>query len=425
VAALNRFSAPGSGWMPFRCSAHTLQLTVVNSLPIVDEVVKKVRAIVSFFSHSALAAHSLKVLQATKGSSQQSVITDVVTRWSSTFYMLERMLVLKDSVISVLSPTRHRTLLLSEEEWVLVAQITQVLSPFERAVRRLEGSLFVTLSLLYPLLMDIRNSLKSGQEGELPLVEKLRSQLAKDLDERWKWGGDWEKVALVASFLDPRWKSLKFIPSDRRQKAFDVIFDEVRAHAKEMQGSESEEPPPPRKKQKGDLSELRRLQGMPELELDKTAAEYYEYVTYVSVLDVEECPLQFWKAMNEKGKLPVLTDMARKYLAIQATSAASERTWSTGENTVTDKRSRLTPRHVSQLLFMNANCDLLHLGEEGEKIFHPTFLKELKQIDANIERVKEELERQSEREQRNRKAIEELKALKILRHKKMQEMVKL
>ena len=47
--------------------------------------------------------------------------------------------------------------------------------------------------------------------------------------------------------------------------------------------------------------------------------------------------------------------MARKYLAVPASSAASERVFSAGPLVVKDNRSRLDPVRVGRLIFMKKN----------------------------------------------------------------------
>ena len=50
--------------------------------------------------------------------------------------------------------------------------------------------------------------------------------------------------------------------------------------------------------------------------------------------------------------------MARKYVAIPATSAASERLFSVAGNTITDKRSRLTDDNAENITFLHVNQHL-------------------------------------------------------------------
>lgn len=71
-----------------------------------------------------------------------------------------------------------------------------------------------------------------------------------------------------------------------------------------------------------------------------------------------------WVDRSSGGQLkrafPHLARFVRKYLAVQASSAASERLFAVAGNTVTEKRSRLTADHASDILFLH-ECAKLKL----------------------------------------------------------------
>jgi hAT family C-terminal dimerisation region len=59
--------------------------------------------------------------------------------------------------------------------------------------------------------------------------------------------------------------------------------------------------------------------------------------------------LAWWK--QHKQMLPVLFRLARKYLAIPATSIPTECVWSDAGNIVSSKRTQLTGERVGKLVF--------------------------------------------------------------------------
>ena len=69
--------------------------------------------------------------------------------------------------------------------------------------------------------------------------------------------------------------------------------------------------------------------------------------------DGEEDPLLWWK--KYKVNYPRLSEMARKYLCVQATSSPSERVFSTSGNIVTCERTCLLPNMVNMLVFLAEN----------------------------------------------------------------------
>ena len=58
----------------------------------------------------------------------------------------------------------------------------------------------------------------------------------------------------------------------------------------------------------------------------------------------DEKSLVWWK--NNQAKIPILTKIARDYLAMQASSVPSERGFSSSGLTVRDMRSRLHPMTI-------------------------------------------------------------------------------
>uniref|UniRef100_A0A6P7FJL1 Zinc finger BED domain-containing protein 1-like n=1 Tax=Diabrotica virgifera virgifera TaxID=50390 RepID=A0A6P7FJL1_DIAVI len=64
-------------------------------------------------------------------------------------------------------------------------------------------------------------------------------------------------------------------------------------------------------------------------------------------------PLLFWK-VNTNDFEPML-ELSKKYLCIPASSVESERTFSTAGQIVSDRRSRIKPKNVDMLVFINKN----------------------------------------------------------------------
>jgi hAT family C-terminal dimerisation region len=67
--------------------------------------------------------------------------------------------------------------------------------------------------------------------------------------------------------------------------------------------------------------------------------------------------LTWWQENDTRFRS--LATLARKYLAIPATSAPSERVFSLAGNICNRRRACLSPAHLDALVFLNANSDLL------------------------------------------------------------------
>lgn len=67
--------------------------------------------------------------------------------------------------------------------------------------------------------------------------------------------------------------------------------------------------------------------------------------------------LHWWN--KNKENFPMLAQLSKFILAIPASSAPSERLFSSAGNTVTDKRNRISPEVLNGVLFLKSNYDLL------------------------------------------------------------------
>ena len=77
--------------------------------------------------------------------------------------------------------------------------------------------------------------------------------------------------------------------------------------------------------------------------LDKIV-EYYQLFE----IPLSSNPLTWWD--EKKDSFPILSRLAQKYLAVSATSTASERLFSDAGNLLTNKRTRMKPQHWLKLM---------------------------------------------------------------------------
>ena len=101
-----------------------------------------------------------------------------------------------------------------------------------------------------------------------------------------------------------------------------------------------------REKMKSRTKQTRELD---QSKIRKEMERYEEYTTPPKGASV----LTWWK--RHKDILPILSTMARAVLAVPASSAKSDRVFSTGANVVTKKRTRMLPPKVEQTIIIKEN----------------------------------------------------------------------
>jgi len=70
-------------------------------------------------------------------------------------------------------------------------------------------------------------------------------------------------------------------------------------------------------------------------------------------IKLNENPLLWWKA--KETQYPKLSKVAKKYLCASATSASSERVFSTAGFISKDRRNRISPDKLDKVVFLHKN----------------------------------------------------------------------
>lgn len=123
--------------------------------------------------------------------------------------------------------------------------------------------------------------------------------------------------------------------------------------------SESLSTEPPKKKSKlslGALTSLKKSEqpspGLSSSPRDRLSKEIKTYLMY-PVINGDEDPLKWWQ--RNRSNFPLLSQLARKYLCIQASSSPSERLFSKAGLISVPSRALLKPGTVDMLTFLAEN----------------------------------------------------------------------
>jgi hypothetical protein len=186
-------------------------LVVQNGLKHISSITQKVKNIVEYFKRSHHALAKLYATQEQMNLPKLKLTQDVVTRWNSTFDMLQRFVKVKDAINSTLAVLQANVDMLSSEEWIIVEKASVVLEIFYDVTNEICSDQYVTLSVVLIFTSAIFESMKMyEQDITLPIeIKEMVSTLKQQTISRLKPLEDNDLVT-QAALLDPRYKKLAF-----------------------------------------------------------------------------------------------------------------------------------------------------------------------------------------------------------------------
>ena len=173
------------------------------------------------------------------------------------------------------------------------------------------------------------------------LLERVRVAIYLSLDELWSVPSD---NALIATFLDPRFKHFNWTVSGKRDMVYQLVkslYDTLKVNLCILDNIEDKS----REDDDGD-DFFRELEGDRDIQTNTNNDDKVSRYAKLGNIKVK---------VNYRDSFPVLTQLARKYLSILATSVLSERLFSDAGNHISAKRTRLAPDLVNKFLFLKRN----------------------------------------------------------------------
>ena len=409
-AANERKAAELLGWTRFGCYGHRINLVVKHALevPELSKILGKSRRLVTFFHQSTSATDALiekqkLVFSNTPGLIGHKLISDVPTRWNSTLAMLSRLAEQLPAIMSIIFDTclnkaalgTLKTYCLTSDEHSVVQELISVLKPFETATTILCSESSPTMHKVLPCIFKIKKNLEEVESNSLtsPAVKNVIFKMKDELLKRTQV----EDLPLLASLLSPDTKTLTFLTAEEQVSAHQLLINA----ALELENSSLQTVKMKQEKTVDtNLPDLPMLPGSSDMDLRESGQpatvkckneeptkkkikltdmdEWFDDVCFTgesqqpiqNVVELEvhryfahnqpqssrqQTLLQWWQA-NEVF-YPRLATLAKKYLAVPASSVPSERVFSLAGIVVDKKRSRLKPAMVDTLIFMKMNME--------------------------------------------------------------------
>ncbi|XP_022023193.1 zinc finger BED domain-containing protein RICESLEEPER 2 isoform X2 [Helianthus annuus] len=357
-----------------RCCAHILNLIVQDGLKQIDECIYKVRESIKYVKGSQQRKEKfIECVQLLSLKRKKGLRQDVVTRWNSTFLMLDGALFYRRAFCHLeLSDSNYKHCP-NALEWEKIGKMCSFLGVFYDITNVFSGSKYPTANLYYPHVFMAYLTLKEGMGSEDEYMRKMADLMMTKFQKYWS---DFSLTLAIAVVLDPRYK-LHFIEWSysqvygRDSKEYEYVDEVLHSTFHEyvelnMDGGSSttSNVASTSEASKGvedtvdddstsvfgvraRLKDFDQFQSKDFLANKKSELQLYldeSRVDRNSNLDV----LTFWKA-NE-FRYPTLARMARDFLTIPVSTVASESTFSASGRVLNEHRSSLGKDTVEALI---------------------------------------------------------------------------
>ena len=173
---------------------------------------------------------------------------------------------------------------------------------------------------------------------------------------------------IFSTALDPHFHRLSFLSESQQSELLELLVSAAESitcntasTTNESTDAAAESAEPPSKKR----SVLDRLLGEEKLDDESSVQDEVKLYLQERPIKRKDDPLSWWKVNG--SQFPHLERLAKRYLAIPATSTPSERVFSVAIIVVDKRRAALTPEMIDALVFLNKNSFMLELNNEKPK----------------------------------------------------------
>ncbi|KAF2885607.1 hypothetical protein ILUMI_20549 [Ignelater luminosus] len=332
----------------YGCAAHTLNLLVndITKLNTTDILINSAKAIIKIIKSKSVLTSAFFNLQREKQEPRKCILKlPVATRWASIVLSFESLLknknILKALAINDeyqdLIEKRNKTNILDDDIfWKKIESFLKILQPLKKWITVLESD-ECRINEVTEALIEIEKVFKK----ERPLSDLSSSEQDKILEAvQARRKMCLKPIHFSANILDPK---LKAFVCERNRPGLQYIHSLAR-HLSNVDENKVLE----------NLADFRSNSGFWEMQFFQDSA-----------INPNISPVTFWKGICTEFPLRFV---AEAILIMSATSAATERSFSSYGNIHTKKRNRLSVKRAGMLTYVNHNLKLFSATANKIKI---------------------------------------------------------
>lgn len=344
------------GWRHLPCFNHTINLIVQSGVEEIFDIKTKAKSIVEFFKRSPQAYKKLHNTQKQMGWKELKLKQEVPTRWNSTLMMFERLLEVKEPLISTLAITNPSLNQLTPDEWGIIDEACKLLKIFEEVTIEMSTEKKVSVSKTIFLSKSIlKHTQDIKRDSDKSQIIRMCDKMIEEIQKRFR-DVDSDSLLLESTLLDPRFKRHGL----KSEVAFNRAYKKVCDRAKGIVVIDSEKPTEeedyevPAKKSKA-WEEFDDTVKQIISNDNPTAAAIVEVDKYINdqLIKRSHNPLTWWE--EKKHIYPRLYQLMKQRLCVPASSTTCERAFSKAGQLLMERRNRLKSKYVTQIIFLHVN----------------------------------------------------------------------
>ncbi|GET61591.1 zinc finger BED domain-containing protein RICESLEEPER 2-like [Rhizophagus irregularis DAOM 181602=DAOM 197198] len=325
----------------YRCAAHIINLAVKAGMSHVGNEIKKLRQFVVKIKNSPLFLDKLSEICTLKKVKFLKPILDIDIRWNSTYFMINRQ-ILMQGVSELLATTNVEELgdlFPTISEWRHIKELAKVLEPMYEATNLLSSSKNPTQGDIRLVFNGMFKKLDHYQRGNHHTQKAIASAICNKLKAY--WDKYLNQSSITSSILDSRYKTTLFSHNDITE----IISKLQELYLSYLPLNNQTIPSAPARSSRDYFLNLLNPNNI------RQEVSYDELDRYLnSPVDSNTGSLIWWKTYEKD--YPVLSQIAKDYLTIQATSVPSERAFSISGLTISKTRNRLDPETARAIICM-------------------------------------------------------------------------
>ncbi|KAM8762179.1 zinc finger BED domain-containing protein 4-like isoform 2-T2 [Acanthopagrus schlegelii] len=338
-------------------------------------------------SDSSESTEHSAVSDISSGLPEHAVILDVKNRWNSLFLMVERFLEQFPALQAAsMDPRLKRSMekdrleRVTDDDYRKAEEFVRVMKILYTSTLCISAERSPTLGQILPILGKLQHHF-TVTDGDSSFTQAIKEKIWGDLAQRYQDEGI-RQFLEEGTALDPRfktkvtdevWTRLEKELINRTSQQNKGVATQVQqmeqdlegtagSHGEDSSGEDSTVAVATKKKAGlpalGELFEdedmaVESQQEMPHTITEKAQEEIQRYRGLPSTLTSVN-PATWWWTVRDT--LPLLSDLATKYLCVQASSTPAERTFSTAGDTISQERACLSPEKADMLIFLKKNC---------------------------------------------------------------------